>query len=233
MDTREIRRQNLRNLVKQYGGQKELAEAADIAANQLNHLISPNPFRNVGEKLARKIEVNLNLPIGYLDDIHKDTEILKNSAPEISDPAAKKADLILFYDIEIKSNGSGYTLKKSSDDNSVFSKEWAASQGLQVSKLFGYKYTDSNMKPYILPNDLLVINADDKDLRDRCVYLVLINGRILGVRVFRQLNNDIKLSSDNSDKSLYPDIYASSEQISHIIVIGSAAGVLRTLTPYS
>lgn len=44
-----------------------MAEAADLAANQLNHIIGPNPIRNLGEQLARKIEANVGLPLGSLD----------------------------------------------------------------------------------------------------------------------------------------------------------------------
>lgn len=105
MDTREIRRNNLRELAEKYGGQKALADAADLAPNQLNHIIGPNPIRNVGEQLARKIESQLGLNKGYLDSIHSK----ENKAGIL---VTTESIYIPHVNIEITNSELGYILKK-------------------------------------------------------------------------------------------------------------------------
>ncbi|PHM50154.1 S24 family peptidase [Xenorhabdus sp. KK7.4] len=71
METKDIRRNNLRTLMTQYvqrGTSKAaFAELIGIPPSQLSQLTSDNAVRNVGDIIARRIEENLSLPIGWLD----------------------------------------------------------------------------------------------------------------------------------------------------------------------
>ena len=61
----EFRKANLKELLKSFENQREMADAIGMAPNQLNHLLTG--FRGIGEKLARKIEGALRIPVGALD----------------------------------------------------------------------------------------------------------------------------------------------------------------------
>lgn len=78
METKEIRRNNLRTLLEGYTSQgltrAEFAEKLGVTASQLSQVASSNPVRNIGDALARRIEVSFGLTKGWMDIIHSDDE---------------------------------------------------------------------------------------------------------------------------------------------------------------
>ena len=74
MDTNSIRRENLRALAATYKSQADFAAACGTAASVISLIISPNPKRNLGHRLARKIEEAQGLPLGWLDSEHSTSE---------------------------------------------------------------------------------------------------------------------------------------------------------------
>lgn len=73
---KEIRRENARSLATD--GPAEFARKIESSTQQVNQTIGPNPTRNIGDKLARSIEVHFGLPLGWLDVEHNGAE---NDAP--------------------------------------------------------------------------------------------------------------------------------------------------------
>ena len=66
-----IRRDNLRALVREWGGPTSMAKKlGHTNGSYLAQLIGPNPSREISEKVAREIEVKLALPVGWLDQEH-------------------------------------------------------------------------------------------------------------------------------------------------------------------
>lgn len=68
-DIASIRRYNLRNLVKKRGGPASFAKQVDMELSQLSQIMGPNPSRNIGSRLARKIEKAVGLIYGDLDAV--------------------------------------------------------------------------------------------------------------------------------------------------------------------
>lgn len=65
------RRENLRNLIGQWGGPTSLAKKLGHAnGSYIAQLAGPRPSREVSEKVAREIEATLNLPVGWMDQSH-------------------------------------------------------------------------------------------------------------------------------------------------------------------
>lgn len=68
MDIYEIRRANLRQLMRDWGGPTSLAtKLGHTNGSYLAQLAGPNPSREISEKVARAIEVALDLPAGWMD----------------------------------------------------------------------------------------------------------------------------------------------------------------------
>ena len=64
----DLRRENLRTLMKTWGGPTSLARKLGHAnGSYLAQLAGPKPTRAVSEKVAREIEETLLLPHGWLD----------------------------------------------------------------------------------------------------------------------------------------------------------------------
>jgi len=79
-DIKEIRLKNLLNLIKQEGSQIAFSRKVDIDSSHISQIKNPNNKKNLGEKLARKIEASLNLPIGWMDRDHTNLPI-KDAIP--------------------------------------------------------------------------------------------------------------------------------------------------------
>lgn len=70
----EIRRDNLRALLRQWGGPTSLAKKLGHSnGSYIAQLVGPNPSREISEKVAREIEAKLRLPIAWLDLEHSET----------------------------------------------------------------------------------------------------------------------------------------------------------------
>ena len=70
MDAKTNRRNNLRALVEQFGGQTELAKAVGTDPAYLSQILGDWKGRGLAPKLARRIEVALSKPLGWLDQAH-------------------------------------------------------------------------------------------------------------------------------------------------------------------
>lgn len=67
----DTRRDNLRNLITQWGGPTSMAKKLGHSnGSYIAQLAGPNPSREVSEKVARDVEHKLGLPIGWLDQEH-------------------------------------------------------------------------------------------------------------------------------------------------------------------
>lgn len=78
----DLRRDNLRELTRTWGGPTSLAKKLGHAnGSYLAQLAGPHPSREISEKVAREFEVKLGLPLGWLDQEH-------NGAPRALDDAA-------------------------------------------------------------------------------------------------------------------------------------------------
>lgn len=66
-----LRRENLRALMREWGGPTSLAKKlGHTNGSYLAQLVGPHPSREVSEKVAREIEGKLVLPLGWLDGEH-------------------------------------------------------------------------------------------------------------------------------------------------------------------
>ena len=67
----EQRRDNLRELMRTWGGPTSMAKKLGHSnGSYLAQLAGPHPSREVSEKVAREIEGKLGLPLGWLDNVH-------------------------------------------------------------------------------------------------------------------------------------------------------------------
>ncbi|QLO85828.1 LexA family transcriptional regulator [Citrobacter sp. RHBSTW-00944] len=75
MENKEIRKANLEALLEERQrdsgmSKAQFAESIDTSPATLSQLMGDNPNRNIGDKMARKIESALNLPFGWMDVLH-------------------------------------------------------------------------------------------------------------------------------------------------------------------
>ena len=66
-----IRADNLRSLIKRHGSTKVFCEKHQIlSASEISQILSETHRRNLGPKVARRIEETLNLRSNWMDEVH-------------------------------------------------------------------------------------------------------------------------------------------------------------------
>ncbi|WP_162897051.1 hypothetical protein [Chromobacterium rhizoryzae] len=70
MENKDIRRANLGRLINEYGTIRALADVVDTAPNYISEI--KNGVRDMGHKLARKIEERTGKQSGWLDQLQED-----------------------------------------------------------------------------------------------------------------------------------------------------------------
>lgn len=70
MENREIRLINLRELLKNAYSASALAKAVGTSPAYISQILSKKTKGNVGNRLARKLEIAANKPLGWLDQLH-------------------------------------------------------------------------------------------------------------------------------------------------------------------
>ena len=76
MDIREIRLQNMLSLAKEVKGLTALAKKSGVNKAYLSQLKSQKLDRTMGDLVARKLEVAMSKPHGWMDRIHGEDEVM-------------------------------------------------------------------------------------------------------------------------------------------------------------
>jgi SOS-response transcriptional repressor LexA len=70
MDAKEIRLRNLRELIREAGGQRKLAALARVNPAYLSQILSARTRRQMGDVVARRLEQGTGKPHGWMDTLH-------------------------------------------------------------------------------------------------------------------------------------------------------------------
>lgn len=120
--TTEVRRNNLRLLIREAGGTDRISKKLKIGPTELNHLASLHSETRIGSWLARDIENKLGIEMGWLDMPH---EYLPQEARSIARkwlilPTSIQDQIKDYIDLQIHS--LRFELKADKDDCTDFSK---------------------------------------------------------------------------------------------------------------
>lgn len=111
-----------------------------------------------------------------------------------------------------------------------FDPNWLTMQGIKAnpSKLKIIFSTDYSMWPTVEPESLLIVDTSDNDataLKSGKVYVFAHDDELRMKRFFvSSIGNEIRLSSDNPDKTKWPDEVVSKEQANGIRLVGRVVG---------
>lgn len=97
LDSKEIRRRNLRLLIAEQGTAAALAEKAQTSAAYISQILSPKTKAFVGDALARKLESATKKPHGWMDSLHYETAGTGNKSTRQS---------VVEYTIEARAGGA-------------------------------------------------------------------------------------------------------------------------------
>ncbi|MDB5825651.1 MAG: hypothetical protein JWR21_4355 [Herminiimonas sp.] len=185
MSVQNIRRQNLVYLVRQQGSSKEFAKKVGTSPAYVSQVISEKTRGEVGERLARAVEIACALETGWMDEIH--------------DGATRRAQAVpVLPDSEVKKLADGAKLKASVDSEIV-------PTCLTVDEsTFAWRLLSDDMSPKIPAGSVLIV---EPDLESRPGDVVLITGPDGGIFVrelSREIDGSIVLKCGNTLRPVLP-----------------------------
>lgn len=167
--------------------QSELAEKIGVETSYLSRVIGKNASKNIGSKVARKVERALFLPSGWLD---------KEEIQSEGDGGALTT--IPVYAITAGMGrgrlvDSEEILKIVVVDQSTFGDMRLSGTGHGIVAVYA---DGESMEPTIPPKSIVFVDKNQRDLRDG-VYLVRLEDMIYVKRLQRLPDHKMKVISDN------------------------------------
>lgn len=192
-DLYKIRKANLMGLVlsKFTGNRAAMARAAAVHPNHMNLILSSNEThrRNIGEDLARRIEVSLSLPDKWLDHLHG-TE--------------NRETLVSISSLPIQSSLS-HILKESPVTGISASNAWilsVSSEATAVENLFLSTIATGEMSPLLSVGDLVIVDGASKGFSVEGTYILAVGDDALLRHIKKTITGGYLVSSGASEERI-------------------------------
>lgn len=204
MDIVEIRRENLRRWVAEHGTPpKEKSLFSQLKSNG-----------SFGERVARRLEVQYDMGIGFLD-----REAGASAVPPKSDltelvPGAKRVHVsgpddptmtqIMKVKLKVQAGVTGFQTEPEHYEGETLGvpTSWVLREGLRREALISIIVRGDSMEPSLYDGDSIVVNTADKALVSGFVYVVNYEGEAIVKRLLRDAGQ-WWLVSDNVDQRKY------------------------------
>lgn len=210
-----IRRDNL----KKWFSDKVVPEKDRSYVSQLISGKTPS----FGEKAARRLEMENNMPAFYLDTPQsKTTENISSNIKELGSfdlwdrntPLNSDEVAVPFYQDVRLSAGNGFTDDIADYNNFKlrFSKATLRKQGVQFENAVCVIADGNSMEPVIPDGTTVGIDLGNKTIRDGKIYAINHGGLLRIKLLYNMPNEQVKIRSYNSDE--HPDEIAELQDIS-------------------
>ena len=214
METIKNRTINLVALEARFERKQDFAEAIGVTPGYVVQMRKGN--RPITEKTARKIELQLGLPDGWLDKDHSGKRKVKTEAPLLH------ADT-LFRVPEYTKGGNN----NCQPCGNVVTGDWLLQRNLKISDLATIRYEHDNQGADLMAGDCLIVSLIQvKNYEAGSAYV--FNAPDIGLivyKVYPRMDGSLLLSS--TDKDNYPDETIAQNQIKKLPVVGKLVRVVR------
>lgn len=209
----DIRLENTRAAAERIGGQARLAERLDMSRQQVSHIIGARPHKNIGGRLARRIEAGLQLPAGELD---QDRDM---QPKELSPPS----DTISIGPVP------GAHDDKPGVAMLAARKEWLRSRArfTAFDHLALHMMHGDAMTPSFDHDDLLLVDRGVSRVEADDVYLLAIDADLFVRRLQRQPGGELIMLCDNGR---YQPTPLDAHHRSRMLVLGRVCLAMRSTT---
>lgn len=210
MDIYEIRKANLLQLM--HGRTRAAcADRWETSGSTLSQITSAKAVRNLGDKLARKIEKAEGLPVGWMDKaqsndkerageafaqdelIMQPTEIFEDNQPLADDEVA----LPVFREVEFAAGDGRTQVVEKAGKTMRFSIARLARAGVQPHHAACATAQGSSMEPAIHDGSPIAIDRGCRHIIDGKIYALDHGGMLRIKRLYRVPGNAVRLVSDN------------------------------------
>lgn len=222
MDVTEIRRRNIAALVERHDGPTAFAKLVGREPPQVSQWIAG---KAVGGRLARAIEENLGLPLGWLDQPQWEAvkvpafEVKAVDGPDGIDP--ERETMVAEVDVRL-SGGPGAWVPEYVETRFRMSYQlyWFRQKGAKPQNVKLMKVRGNSMEPVLWDGDRVAIDTGAREIVDDRVYGIVVGGMAKVKRLFRTAGGRLRIVSDNPDKGRYPDEFVEPDDLESVYVIG-------------
>lgn len=158
----------------------------------------------------------------YLPQIAKSLDVTVEYLREgLGSPSPEEYAFIPRYKIK-GAAGTGHENDDhvSIDGTHAFRYDWLKKKGVNSAHLAVIEVTGDSMSPELKDGDVVLLDLADKDLRDGEIYAIQTQNGTRIKRVVKLLDGRIRLSSDNPDKTRFPDEDFGEETVGLLTIIG-------------
>jgi phage repressor protein C with HTH and peptisase S24 domain len=216
MTREETRRENARNLAHTIGGFTEFGRTVGMEASQVSQLIGKNPVKNIGNSIARRIEVAFAKPEGWLDQTHG----IFQDAVEDAVPARTTTDIpyvssasrvlvdapivdtipVRRVALRLQAGFPGFETDRDFEDGGIVNlpRQWIEQHDLVPQCLLAIKVRGASMEPMLFEDDVVVINIADTKPTNNDLFAINFNGQAVVKQMIRE-GRDWWLHSFNRD----------------------------------
>lgn len=188
------RHEHLRDLLARHGGPTRVAETIGVSKQQMSHVGSETPIKNIGDRFARRVEAAFGLPIGSIDqplgitaiDIDEFSVVIPmlNVTASMGPGAAPPWAEEVIYSMRV-------------------SKLWIRqnTQATSFERLATITAKGDSMAPTFRDGDTLLVDTSITHLKLDAVFVLERSGELFIKRVQRNIDGTYVVKSDNPQYS--------------------------------
>lgn len=186
------RYRRVRKLIQECGSSSAFADRTGLARQQVTHIASDRPVKQIGDRLARKIESAMGLPVGALDASEED-----EAAKDQANPFSVEVPLLNV------TAGMGANAQTPWSEEVVhratISKEWLRQNttATAYNRLAIVTGRGDSMRPTISHGDTLLVDTSSTAIKQDAIYVLSRDGDIYIKRVARNIDGTYDIISDN------------------------------------
>lgn len=241
MDVKQIRKANILKLYELHGGPSGLARKVGTSESYLSQITSDKGNRNIGDKLARNIEMALNLPRGWMDMMAFDATVTSSQSPQKTyigvaetathyDHEAKPIDMLFAkvqrYDVGLSAGHGANVVDESGNGYLYFRRDWLAKKRLNENDLCVVYVTGHSMEPTLCDSEVILVDSAGRHIHRETIenggiYAINIDGDAMVKRLFKKPGGGVIARSD-SPAPQYQDIVLEGADLEYFRIIGRA-----------
>jgi phage repressor protein C with HTH and peptisase S24 domain len=235
MAIEDIRRENARYLASTVETRVVFGSMVGMDNSQVSQIIGKNPTKNIGNSIARRIEVAFNKERGWIDVEHPqeatqlapgrrstDTDMNLSNVIALHPDDPLPDDMVSIPESRIEfSAGNGRTAHYElveDQEPATYRLSWFQKYGMNPTKVRRFRVSGNSMEPQIFAGNTILVNTDETNIVDGKTYAIRYGDELRVKKMYRRLDGTIILRSLNpeyKDEEIAPEL---AEE--HIAVIG-------------
>lgn len=235
----EIRKENFRVLMNSLGlNASGIARWLGVTPQAVSQVLTGT--RNIGDRLARKIEKQFKKAEGWLDREHSlygDAYDLVNASKPKKQVVATDATETLLDDFVLvprlmlnpsKDAAAPWTVEEKGQRQALRA-AWTDRLGLQAGNLASLTAEGGGMFPRINDGDTLIVDLKDTSISSGKIYTLMVGEELVVRRAFHIPGGGLRIACDNNDKNRFPDWDVPMDQSATIKTVGRVVALIGAL----